>query len=229
MERIAVARELYPEGEFVIYNIAVGDSLRRLDEISGIIDEVFLPLPVFGICEDNRLMAIVAGGPSVEAWRSIIGEGMAGIPVYVDDGTGRAELKRIIEDVEKVARLDELFTETEIEGRLGDFNLLILPISIAAAMDAVNPCAISVLIVLLTLVFYGAGRGAALRTGISFSGAVFITYFLMGLGLIRAFGILLQMKYIVVVFALFLGVMRIIEFLTGERRHLPKAFIRLIH
>lgn len=237
LERIAVAQELYPRSVFVNYDIAEGDSLRRFDEISGIIDEAFLPLPVFGVFEDDRLRAIVAGGPSADAWKRIIGEDMEGVPVYVDDGTGRAELKKTIENVEKVANLEKFFTEIDIEVYLGDFNLLILPISIAAAIDAVNPCSISVFIVLLAFVFHSTGRGVALRTGLSFSFAVFITYFLIGLGLIRAFGglskirtfgDLSQIKYIVVFFALFLGVMRIIEFLTGERRHLPNAFITQI-
>lgn len=67
LDRIAVARELYPECVFVTYDIARGDSLRRFDKIFGVIDEVFLPLPVFGVFEDDRLRAIVAGGLSARA------------------------------------------------------------------------------------------------------------------------------------------------------------------
>lgn len=95
-------------------------------------------------------------------------------------------------------------------------------------MDAVNPCAINVFLVLLTLLFYGAGQRVVLGTGIAFSGGVFITYLLMGVGLIRAFSSVSQVKYVAVAFAIFLGALSIIEFFTGERRHLPGAFARQI-
>lgn len=227
-ERIRLVSSLYPEAVFVKYDLAERDNLERFNEITRIIDEVFIPSPLFGIFVSNNLEVIVAGGPSAESWTDIIEEDMDGIPVYVDDGTGRAELKKIFEDMDKIARLEALFTGTDIPSPPRDFKSLIIPVSVAAAMDAVNPCAISVFLVLLTFLFYGVGRRAALSTGIAFSGAVFITYLLMGVGLIRAFGSISQIKYIAVAFAIFLGALNIIEFLTGERRHLPGAFARQI-
>jgi len=225
MARIATAQKLYPEAPFIFYDIAERENLRRFDEIVGVINEPFLPLPVFGVFEGGKLKAIVAGSSSEDGWRRIIEADFEGVSIYVDDGTGRAELKKIIESSEKIAKLRLLFTEREIEGPPRSFIHLVVPISIAAAIDAVNPCALSVFLVLLTFVLYGAGRGTAMRTGLAFSAAVFITYFLMGLGLIRAFGRFPQIKYIIIAFAIFLGVLRIIEFLTGKRRHLPGSFI----
>lgn len=227
-ERVRLVRSLYPESVFVKYDIAEKDYLERFNEIAEILDEVFLPFPLFGIFFGNNLKLIAAGGLSAESWKAVIEEYVDGVPVYVDDGTGRAELKKIIEDTEKIAMLEALFAGTKMPGPPWDFKSLIIPVSIAAAMDAVNPCAISVFLVLLTFLFYSVERKVVLSTGIAFSGAIFITYLLMGLGLIRAFSSVSQIKYLAVAFAIFLGALSIIEFSTGERRHLPGAFARQI-
>jgi cytochrome c biogenesis protein CcdA/glutaredoxin len=58
-----------------------------------------------------------------------------------------------------------------------------------AAVDAVNPCAIAVLLVLLTTISVRAGREGesrkVLAAGVAFSLAIFLTYFAMGLLLIE--------------------------------------------
>ena len=228
VERVRQASALYPESVFVKHDVAEEHNLERFHEITGIIDEVFIPLPLFGIFVSNSLKVIVAGGLSAESWKGIIEEDLEGVPVYIDDGTGRAELKKIIEETEKIVRLEELFAGTKFTGLSRDFNSLIVPVFVAATMDAFNPCAINVFLVLLTFLFYGVGRRVMLRTGVSFSVGVFITYLLMGLGLIRAFSSFSQVKYVAVAFAIFLGALSIIEFLSGERRHLPGAFARQI-
>lgn len=219
-----MARELYPEFEFVTYDIAKGDNLKRFDEISGIIDEVFLPLPIFGVLEDNKLRVIVSGGPSTEAWKNIIGEAIEGVPVYVDDGVGRVELKKTIEDMEKIARLEDLFVGEYAEGSQRIFKSLIIPVLIAAVMDSINPCAINTLLVLLTFVIFSVGHGKVLRTGLAFSGAVFLTYFFMGLGFIQVFSHVYYLKYVVFALTFSLGVLMIIEFFRGDRKHLPSKF-----
>lgn len=64
---------------------------------------------------------------------------------------------------------------------------LTLPVLIsAAAVDAVNPCAFAVLIILLTTILATNKRGKALGAGLAFSLSVFISYILMGLGLFTA-------------------------------------------
>lgn len=224
MERVAVPRGLYPECEFVTYDIAKSDNLKRFDKISGIIDEIYLPLPIFGVFEDNKLRVIVSGGPSTGDWENIIGESMEGVSIYVDDGVGRVELKRTIKDMEKIGRLEDLFVGEYVEGSQRAFESLIIPVLIAAAMDSINPCAINTLLVLLTFVIYSVGHGKTLRTGLAFCGAVFLTYFSMGLGFIQVFSQVHYLKYVIFVLAFSLGVLMIIEFFKGERKHIPSKF-----
>lgn len=65
-------------------------------------------------------------------------------------------------------------------------NLTLPAVIAAAAVDAINPCAFAVLIILMsTVLTAGAGR-KALQTGIAFAASIFISYFLMGLGLYKA-------------------------------------------
>lgn len=56
----------------------------------------------------------------------------------------------------------------------------------AAFADALNPCALAVLILLLSTVLAAKGKNSALLSGLTFSLAVFISYFMMGLGAYRA-------------------------------------------
>jgi len=61
-------------------------------------------------------------------------------------------------------------------------------ILLTAAIDAINPCAIGVLILLIsTMVSSGKNRAYMLKIGIIYTTAVFITYLLAGLGLMLFF------------------------------------------
>lgn len=57
-----------------------------------------------------------------------------------------------------------------------------------ALVDAINPCAFAVLILLMTTILAGNNRKTALYSGLTFSTAIFISYFLMGLGVYKALG-----------------------------------------
>jgi cytochrome c biogenesis protein CcdA/glutaredoxin len=56
----------------------------------------------------------------------------------------------------------------------------------AAVVDSINPCAIAVLLILLTALMLGAGnKKRALYGGLAFTFSIYITYFLFGLGLLQ--------------------------------------------
>lgn len=62
-----------------------------------------------------------------------------------------------------------------------------IPLLVSAALaDALNPCALAVLILLLATVRAAKGKNRALLSGLAFSFAVFSSYLMMGLGLYRA-------------------------------------------
>lgn len=60
-------------------------------------------------------------------------------------------------------------------------------VALAGLIDGINPCAFTVLVMLLSFMMVGGlSRGHALGAGLSFAAAVFIAYLLVGLGLFSA-------------------------------------------
>jgi len=59
----------------------------------------------------------------------------------------------------------------------------------ASIVDAINPCAFAVLIILMTAILLAGNRKKALKTGLAFALSIFISYLLMGLGLYKALGV----------------------------------------
>ena len=76
-------------------------------------------------------------------------------------------------------------------------------ITCAGLVDAINPCAIAVLLILLggLLVFKEQGKRKVLLSGVAFISALYSAYFLLGLGLIRA----LQLSGLTTIFHRFVG------------------------
>jgi cytochrome c biogenesis protein CcdA/glutaredoxin len=64
--------------------------------------------------------------------------------------------------------------------------LTIPAVVLAAAADSVNPCTFAVLVLLLGTLIVAGRRGKMLAVGASFISAIYITYFLMGLGIFTA-------------------------------------------
>ena len=227
-KRVTTLANLYPNSIFIKFDLATGENLIRLKEVTNAIDVQFLFLPVIGVFVDERLKLIGAGGVSAESWKQIIEKDVEGVPVYMDDGRGNAELKTMIEDSDRVSTLEKLLTGADVGEAPADFSRLIAPVSLAACMDAINPCEIGVFLVLLTFVLYSVDRRTALKTGLSFTAAVFVTYLLLGLSLLRVLIHLTWVKYLFVAFAVFMGALRIWGSLRGERRHIPGSFSRNI-
>ncbi|PIO07553.1 hypothetical protein COU59_03290 [Candidatus Pacearchaeota archaeon CG10_big_fil_rev_8_21_14_0_10_34_12] len=100
--------------------------------------------------------------------------------------------------------------KTELKKRLT------IPAVISAAIvDAINPCAFAVLVILLTTILLNHNRKKALFAGLAFSTAIFISYFLMGLGLytaVQATGITKTFFLIVAVLAILLGLFNLKDY-----------------
>ncbi|MBI4173388.1 MAG: hypothetical protein HY519_01585, partial [Candidatus Aenigmarchaeota archaeon] len=61
-------------------------------------------------------------------------------------------------------------------------------VTVTAAIDSINPCAIGVLILLISTLLAGAkSKGKLLRIGLMYIAAVYLAYFSAGLGLVLVF------------------------------------------
>lgn len=85
----------------------------------------------------------------------------------------------------------------------------------AAIVDAINPCAFAVLIILMTTILAKSDKFKALCSGFAFTVSIYIAYFLMGLGLfsaIQAAGVTRTFYIIVSILALIVGLLNIKDF-----------------
>lgn len=98
----------------------------------------------------------------------------------------------------------------------------ILEIAGYAAVDAINPCALAVMVIVLTslLLANPQNRKIVLLGGFSFTSAVFILYFIYGLGITAAFGLFSSIapafNKIIGIFAIFLGILNLKDYLVYQ-------------
>jgi len=86
----------------------------------------------------------------------------------------------------------------------------------AALVDAINPCAFAVLIILMSTVLISKNRKKALFAGLAFSLSIFISYFLMGIGLysaIQATGLSHTFYLVVAILAIIIGLFNLKDYL----------------
>jgi cytochrome c biogenesis protein CcdA/thiol-disulfide isomerase/thioredoxin len=85
----------------------------------------------------------------------------------------------------------------------------------AAVVDAINPCAFAVLIILITTILASGNRKRALFSGLAFSLSIFISYFLMGLGLysaIQASGLTHSFYAVIGILAIVIGLFNLKDY-----------------
>jgi cytochrome c biogenesis protein CcdA/glutaredoxin len=85
----------------------------------------------------------------------------------------------------------------------------------AAIVDAINPCAFAVLIILMTAALSITNKGRALKFGLAFTASIYISYFLMGFGLfsvLQVSGISRAFYVFVTVLAIIVGLLNIKDY-----------------
>jgi len=167
-----------------------------------------------------------------------------GVPaVFISDkafhGGSRVVQRRIEEIVRKAVRdkadspLSRLPAETQREKSKAAVTLT--AVIGAAAVDSINPCACTVLVLLLgTVLVASKRRKALLGAGFSFTAACFISYFLMGFGLFTAVQVSGIQHYIYItvsILAVFLGIWNTKSSIWQERWfniEVPKSWQPLV-
>jgi len=106
---------------------------------------------------------------------------------------------------------------TENPEKIKTIQKLTIPAVISAAIvDAINPCAFAVLIILLTTILSAGIKKRVLLAGLAFTASIYISYFLMGLGLysaIQAAGLTRLFYSIVAVLAILVGLFNLKDYL----------------
>jgi len=106
----------------------------------------------------------------------------------------------------------------------------------AALVDSINPCAVAVLLILLSMLLAHHNKRGALRAGLAFIGALYITYFLLGIAIIGALnltGLANIIHKIVGITAVIIGLLSIKDFFwyheTEFMNKMPRAWQPTLH
>jgi len=194
----------YPALEILHYEVSEPESLELLAGL----------LAAYDVKQDSVPMIFVGD----VAWLGGTFFGLYEEPYAVSgraaDMTLENAIKLAIESdaVSPLDRIEEADTATLAEG------LTIPAIIVAAAIDSVNPCTFAVLVLLLGTLIVAqrkGKKGIVLKAGLAFTGAIYISYFLLGIGVftaIQAAGV--QKPFIIVVscLAILLGLWNMKDF-----------------
>ncbi|MBU1033212.1 MAG: hypothetical protein ABIG69_15070 [Bacteroidota bacterium] len=128
--------------------------------------------------------------------------------------------EQIPEQLEQPSEIVQIIGDSspsEEPGKTKIINQLTIPAVIfAAVVDAINPCAFAVLIILLTTILAAHSRRKALFSGLAFSSSIFISYLLMGVGLysaIQVSGISSSFYVVVATLAILIGLFNLKDYL----------------
>jgi cytochrome c biogenesis protein CcdA/glutaredoxin len=158
----------------------------------------------------------------LEEMAAAYGEDIDYVPiVFIDDksfvGFAAKERSSIEQEVQRCTEESCISPIEKVTGRTKISRTVTIPAVISAAtVDAINPCAFAVLIILLTTILAAGIRKRALMAGIAFTVSIYISYFLMGIGLysaIQASGLTHTFYTIVAILAIIVGLFNLKDYL----------------
>ena len=211
-EEKMILTENFPEASIQFFDLTSTDTAKEFEVIYQQVfptkQERYYPLTI-GI-KNGEIFAIVVGAQDFNFWKDALNRN--GVTIrYME------EHPKFLDKIE--LRDVSFFKPKSIKE--------ILAICVTSAfLDAINPCAINVLLVFLTLMLVNIGsKRKIIYSGLSFTIATFIVYYLMGLGLITVIKSLWWIKYLLYAFAGWVGLMEIINGFKGkEWSPIPKRW-----
>ncbi|MGQ9781885.1 MAG: cytochrome c biogenesis CcdA family protein [Nitrososphaeria archaeon] len=177
--------------------------------------------PLVGYFHEGRLTAMTLGITDVEVVEEALS--LKGDCVEVFTRNSRYTLSN--ESVR--IKLEELFQEDR--GVRVGASTMVWPVILLAAADSINPCTFAAYTALLLISLSLLGRKRTLLTGFSFVLAVFLSYSLLGIGLIYLFADIAHIDKMLAVFGLAIGAYSIIRGVRPELKSpVPRSISRRI-
>ena len=114
------------------------------------------------------------------------------MPTYADDFVGEAKTYPIntgigeyLDYLEK--NKDTLINSTKVNDKLSKYKSLLPVVLVSGFLDGINPCAFAVLLFFIAFLFsLKKTRGSIWKMGLVYIGAIYLAYFLIGLGITKA-------------------------------------------
>ena len=164
----------YPQLEIVRYSVREEESLDLLNQL----------LEAYGIPGLSWSTPVIFIGEVADVGGTFYRPGQEPQPL-----TGLAEELALEDAIREAIAQNAPSPLTKVEGGKGKGlaeKLTIPAVVLAAAADSVNPCTFAVLVLLLGTLLVAGRRGKVLQAGLAFVSAIYISYFLMGIGIFTA-------------------------------------------
>jgi len=163
----------YPQLEIVRYSVREEESLDLLDQL----------LEAYGIPGLSWTTPVIFIGEVADIGGTFYRPGQDPQPL-----TGRAEELTLEDAIREAIAENAPSPLTKAEGASAGLaeKLTVPAVVLAAAADSVNPCTFAVLVLLLGTLLVAGRRGKVLQAGLAFTSAIYISYFLMGIGIFSA-------------------------------------------
>jgi len=189
------------------------------------VDDVLLTYasPMVFVFNESRLVAILFDGVDNEALaESLQAPEEDMLIILTHDGKYVRNDPELREDLENLVHLG-----SDINVKLSD---TLIPVISLAFVDSINPCTFLLFTGLLLMVHKTMGkRGRTLETGLLFSSAVFVGYYLLGVGLASFFRYATFMKIVVIALGFMMSFTSVFITLRGEGKcPMPGPIKRLL-
>ncbi len=114
------------------------------------------------------------------------------VPMYADDFVGEAQTYPITASITDYLNYldqnkDALANSAKVNGKLSQYKSLLPVVLVSGFLDGINPCAFAVLLFFIAFLFsLKKTRGSVWKMGLVYIGAIYLAYFLIGLGITKA-------------------------------------------
>lgn len=112
--------------------------------------------------------------------------GLSKSPTTLSGRAAEMQLEQVISQAIAADAPSPLAKAENATGRGLTAKLTFPAVILAAAADSVNPCTFAVLVLLLGTLLVAGKKGKVLKAGLAFIAAIYISYFLMGVGIFSA-------------------------------------------
>ncbi|HAF70438.1 TPA: hypothetical protein DCL37_03660 [Candidatus Acetothermia bacterium] len=163
----------YPELEVVYHSVREEEALELLEKL----------LSAYGIEGLSWSTPVIFIGEVADVGGTFYRPGQDPQPL-----TGRAEEFALEDAIREAIAQNAPSPLAKVKGASAGLaeKLTIPAVVLAAAADSVNPCTFAVLVLLLGTLLVAGKRGKVLQAGLAFVAAIYISYFLMGIGIFTA-------------------------------------------
>jgi len=166
----------YPQLDILLYEIHDPDAHDLLGRLLSAYGAKLGSVPIIFVADVAMVSDTFYG----------LSDSSAASPTTLSGRTAEMKLEQVISEAIDSDAPSPLTKAKEATGSALTRKLTIPAVILAAAADSVNPCTFAVLVLLLGTLLVAGKKGKMWQAGFAFIAAIYISYFLMGIGIFSA-------------------------------------------